>query len=95
MKYHIMCSNPGMHRGGHANPAHKAYDPGAHTPAQLRELLADPHIAVVIGEALTEEHIAALEAEAEMDCSSLRAWGGAARQQGSAWARRRPEGRSG
>ncbi len=54
-----------MHRGGRANPAHAAYSLGDHTPAQLRELLADPHTHVLIGEPMTEAHIAALEAAPE------------------------------
>jgi hypothetical protein len=60
-----MSSNPGMHRGGHANPAHKAYETGDHTPEELRELLACPHHTVVIGELLTEAHVAAIEEAAK------------------------------
>jgi hypothetical protein len=60
-----MCARPGMNRGGRSNPAHAAYEPGEHTPAQLRELIADPHISVVVGDQLTEEHIAALEKHLE------------------------------
>ncbi len=63
-QYHVMCARPGMNRGGRSNPAHAAYEPGAHTPAQLRDLIADPHISVVVGHKLTEEHIVALEHEA-------------------------------
>lgn len=51
-----------MHRGGRANPRHAAYDMGEHSPDQLRELLAEPEMTVVIGDALTEDHIAEIEA---------------------------------
>ena len=61
----MTCSHPGYNRGGRSNPAHKIYTAGDHTPAQLRELLADPYIGVVIGELMTEAHIVALEAEGE------------------------------
>jgi hypothetical protein len=67
LKYHVTCSNPGMHRGGRSNPAHKDYALGDHTPAQLRELLADPHTAVVIGEPMTEAHIVAMEEAAKAE----------------------------
>ncbi|HQU16629.1 MAG TPA: hypothetical protein PLO69_11080 [Gammaproteobacteria bacterium] len=62
---HVICHQPhGMHRAGHFNKGHKAHPEGDHTPEQLRELLADPHHTVVVGELLTEEHIAAIEAKA-------------------------------
>ena len=64
MQYHILCSPPGMRRGGRENPAHASYDPGDHTPDQLRALLAEPAITIVIGERMTAEHVAALEAVA-------------------------------
>lgn len=60
-KIHVVCSMPGRHRGGRANPPHAVYDLGDHTPEQLRDLLTDPTIHVVIGEPLTERHIAELE----------------------------------
>jgi hypothetical protein len=65
LKYHVTCSRPGMNRGGRSNPAQAPYEQGDHTPAQLRELLADPHTHVLVGEPMTEAHIAAMEAEAE------------------------------
>jgi hypothetical protein len=59
---HVICHRPGMFRGGRSNPPHAAYEPGDHTPAQLRELLAEPQTTVIHGDLLTEDMIAALEA---------------------------------
>jgi hypothetical protein len=61
---HVLCHRPGMNRGGRANPRHAAYDFGVHTPAQLRELLAEPEVTVLVGDVLTEALVAAAEAEA-------------------------------
>jgi hypothetical protein len=60
-KVHVFCSRPGMHRGGRPNPRHAEYDPGEHTPAQLRELVEDPETTVVIGDLVTEDYIAEAE----------------------------------
>jgi hypothetical protein len=60
-----MSLRPGMHRGGRANPQHEAYQAGDHTPAQFRDLVADPNIVVITGgERMTLDDVAALEAEA-------------------------------
>jgi len=65
-KLHVICHLPsGQHRGGRFNKGHAAYKLGEHSPAQLRDLLADPHHTVVIGELLTEEQVAAMEAQAD------------------------------
>lgn len=64
-EYHVLCSHPGMRRGGRENPAIASYKPGDHTPEQLRALLDEPAIVVVIGERMTPDHILALEAAAE------------------------------
>lgn len=64
-KIHVVCHRPGLHRGGRSNPAHAVYDIGEHTPAQLRELLGEPEVRVVIGHALTEPHIVKMEQEAQ------------------------------
>lgn len=58
---HVLCHRPGMNRGGRANPRHAAYDFGVHTPAQLRELLAEPEVTVLVGDVLTEDYVAAIE----------------------------------
>lgn len=63
---HVFCHRPGMNRGGRSNPRHAAYDFGVHTPAQLRELLAEPEVTVLVGDALTEADIAAMELEADV-----------------------------
>ena len=55
-KVHVFCSRPGMFRGGRKNPRHAAYAPDVHTPAELRDLLADPEVTVVIGDELTADH---------------------------------------
>lgn len=65
MQYHVICSRPGLNRGGRSNPPHALYEKGAHTPEQLRDLLQEPATHVVFGEAMTEEHVAAYEAELE------------------------------
>lgn len=62
---HVICHRPGMHRGGRANPPHAAHDHGVHSPEQLRELLAEPQITVIVGEKLTEAHVVAIEAAVE------------------------------
>ena len=61
---HVFCARPGMFRGGRENPVHAAYPVGDHTPEQLREMLADPQITMVTGEAVTEEFIASMESGA-------------------------------
>ena len=61
---HVFCARPGMIRGGRENPFHAVYAAGDHTPEQFRELLADPLIAVVSGEAVTEAHMRAMEPDA-------------------------------
>lgn len=62
MTIHIFSQVPGRHRGGRPNPLHAACDDAAHTPAQLRDLLSDPAIVVVVGgTVLTEDYIAGLE----------------------------------
>jgi len=57
LQYHVLCSHPGMRRGGRENPAHATYELGAHTPEQLHALLDEPAIVVVIGLTMTAEHI--------------------------------------
>ncbi len=72
MQYHVLCSHPGMRRGGRENPAHASYELGAHTPEQLHALLDEPAIVVVIGLTMTAEHIdqMAREMAREADASA-------------------------
>ena len=64
-KLHVVCLRPGpYHRGGARHEGHTVHETGAFTAEQLRELSADPHLAVILeGETLTEDHIAALTAK--------------------------------
>ena len=62
MVYHVICSRPGLNRGGRSNPPHAAYQVGDHTPEQLRDLLQEPATHVIIGEEMTEAHVAEIEA---------------------------------
>ncbi len=64
MRYHVLCPRPGLRRGGRENPDHASYVLGDHTPAQLRSMLDDPAIRIVVGDVLTEAAIAAMEAPA-------------------------------
>lgn len=62
---HIACLRPGgMNRGGIRHDRGQAHDPAKFTPAQLREMLADQDLVLTVGDALTEEHITAIEAKA-------------------------------
>ena len=61
MKYTVVCANPGMNRGGRSNPLHASYTLGDHTPAQFRDLIADPYCAVIVGEVMTADHPAAID----------------------------------
>ena len=63
---HVISRIPGRIRGGRPTPPHAAYDLGAHTPDELRDLLTDHEITVVYCEAVTEEAIVALEAKAAL-----------------------------
>ena len=64
LSIHVFCARPGMIRGGRENPFHAVYAAGDHTPEQLRELLADPLIAVIAGDAMTEDFVASMESGA-------------------------------
>lgn len=67
-QYHVLCSHPGMRRGGRENPAHATYKPGDHTAEQLHALLDEPAIIVVLGVRMTADHVGELmrlAAEAE------------------------------
>ena len=57
----IACARPGLIRAGVRHPAVASHALDAFTPEQLRELLAEPALRVVIGEALSEAFIRALE----------------------------------
>jgi hypothetical protein len=59
---HVMSQFEGRHRGGRHNPPHASYADGEHSPDELRQLLGDPTIKVIVGgEVLTEDYIAGLE----------------------------------
>lgn len=60
----VICTAPGMIRGGRRNPAiaHVALD--AYTQAELAEVVADPNFYVVRGVQLDADGVAALFAEA-------------------------------
>lgn len=66
-KLHIVCLRPGgMHRGGARHEGHQAHELEAFTAAQLREMQAEPHLALIVGgEVLDDEHVAAAEKAAE------------------------------
>jgi hypothetical protein len=59
----IVCKREGgMNRGGIRHPeGRKAHAMDKLTPDQLREMLAEPALELIIGEPLTEKHVAALE----------------------------------
>lgn len=61
---HTVCLRPGgMNRGGIRHEGHKVHDIDAFTPAQLREMDADPNLVLILGgEKLTDKHIAATPA---------------------------------
>jgi hypothetical protein len=61
---HIVCLRPGgMNRGGLRHDRHQVHQLGSFTPVQLREMLAEPELALILGgDALTEAHVAGLEA---------------------------------
>ena len=59
---HITCSRPGgIIRGGIRHEPHAAHDVAAFTPVQLREMLAEPELSLVIGEKFTAAHVDAIE----------------------------------
>nr|WP_294547671.1 hypothetical protein [uncultured Rhodopila sp.] len=58
----IACARPGLIRGGVRHPKVAEHLIGAFSPDQLRELLAEPEIAVVVGRPLTLDDVATLEA---------------------------------
>lgn len=64
-EYHVLCSRPGLRRGGSENPAHAVYRAGDHTAEQLHALLDEPAIVVVIGRRLDADGIDALLAPAD------------------------------
>lgn len=61
----IACARPGLIRAGRRHPAVAAYLIDDFSPADLREMLAEPALAIAIGDGLTEEHIAAYERQLE------------------------------
>lgn len=58
----IACSRPGLIRGGVRHPRQEMHLLGRFTPDQLREMLAEPELSLVIGRPLTAADIAAIEA---------------------------------
>ena len=58
----IACSRPGLLRGGVRHPAIARHALDAFTPEQLRELLAEPALAVAIGEPLSPQFLDEMEA---------------------------------
>ena len=58
----VACARPGLIRGGVRHPKLAEHLIGAFTPDQLRELLAEPEIAIVVGRPLTLDDVAVLEA---------------------------------
>lgn len=74
-KLHIVCLRPGgMNRGGARHEGHKTHELDAFTPDQLREMHADPNLALILGgDALTEDHIAEHEAAAKKPAAKAKA----------------------
>lgn len=64
-EYHVLCTRPGLRRGGRENPGHAVYQAGDHTPEQLHALLDEPAIVVVIGRRLDAGGIDALTPPAD------------------------------
>ena len=66
-KLHIVCLRPGgMNRGGARHDRHQVHAADAFSPLQLREMMADPELVLILGgDALTEAHVAAMEAPTE------------------------------
>jgi hypothetical protein len=63
---HIVCMRPGgMNRGGRRHDRHAVHSLADFTPAQLREMLAEPDLVLLGGVVLTEDYIGELEAEAQ------------------------------
>lgn len=62
-KLHIVCLRPdGMNRGGMRHEGHKVHELDAFTPAQLRDMHNEPHLALIVGgDTLTAENVAAIE----------------------------------
>jgi hypothetical protein len=56
----IICTAPGMIRGGRRNPAIAHHATGEFTQEQLAELVADPNFYVVRGTQLDADGVAAL-----------------------------------
>lgn len=70
----IACARPGLIRGGVRHPFLASYPADAFSPAQLRELLAEPALAVIVGgEPLGEHHVAAHEREIAGDVQTAEA----------------------
>ena len=59
-KITVICTAPGMIRGGRKNPAIAHYALGDYTAAELAEVVADPNFYVVLGTQLDAEGVAAL-----------------------------------
>ncbi len=60
----IACARPGLIRGGVRHPFLASHPADAFTPAQLRELMNEPALAVIVGgEPLGEHHVTAYERE--------------------------------
>ena len=60
-RLHIACVRPGFIRGGRPHPQAAEYELTDFTAAQLREMLAEPALSLVVGERLAERHIEAME----------------------------------
>ena len=48
----VVCTTPGLHRGGVLHPPVKSYSMHAFTGAQLREIMDDPSLHVIVGNVL-------------------------------------------
>ena len=59
-KITVICTAPGMIRGGRRNPAIAHYTTGEFSRDELAEVVADPNFYVVLGTQLDADGIAAL-----------------------------------
>lgn len=61
----ITCTRPGLIRGGVRHPKSAQHKLEAFTPAQLREMLAEPELHLTLGRPLLAGDVDAIEASAK------------------------------
>lgn len=66
----LLCSRPGLIRGGKTNPAYAERTTADYTRDQLRELLDEPEIVVVQGTRVTFEMLDRLKPEPKVEAKS-------------------------